>query len=270
MKHITATRKSTLIGLLGGALILIIAAVVSHQQFGALFNLPGLLLVVGGTLMATLVSRPARDVLRVLKSLRTLMHDEDISAERETSQLLEVAQWHRAGNIAAAERAIERVGDPLLRTGAQLVVDREPIDDIVKVMQWRVAGERAREQGDAHILRSMATFAPAFGMLGTLFSLIHMLGNLGHADIGALGVTMSFALTTTLYGLIMANMVFKPLAIKMERRGHHRALLRNMLVEGIVLLHQRRHPAVIREALDSYRLQQQGGVYAPATLLRAA
>lgn len=270
MKSITGTRKSTLFGLLGGGLILITAAVVSHQQFGALFNLPGLLLVVGGTFAATLVSRPARDVLRVLKSLRNLMHDEDVNADRELTQLLEVAQWHRAGNIAAAERSIERIGDPLLRTGAQLVVDREPLDDVIKVMQWRVAGERAREQGDAQILRTMANFAPAFGMLGTLFSLIHMLGNLGHADLGALGVTMSFALTTTLYGLIMANMVFKPLAIKMERRIHHRVLLMNMIVEGIVLLHERRHPAVIREALDTYMLQQRSHMQAPATLLRAA
>lgn len=270
MKTITPGRNSTVIGLLGGALTLIVAALVSHQRLSALCNVAGLILVVGGTLTATLVSRPLHDVLRVFRSLRTLMHDRDLNVDRQLAQLLEVAQWRRAGNIAAAERAIERMGDPLLRTGVQLVVDREPIDDVVKVMQWRVDGERARGQRDAQILRTMAAFAPAFGMLGTLFSLIHLLDGLGHADLATLGVTMSFALTTTLYGLILANMVFKPLAIKMERRVHHRILLMNMIVEGVILLHQRRHPEVIREALASYMLQQRNHDAGPTAVLRAA
>jgi chemotaxis protein MotA len=270
MHRMTATRKSTLIGLLGGLMILAVTATVSHEHLATLFNLPGLLMVLGGTLAATLVSRPAGDVVRVLKSLRTLLHDHDVSIDDELNQLLNVAHWHRAGNITAAEQAVDQVGDPLLRTGAQLVIDREPLDDIVKVMQWRVAAVRSKEQGDAHILRTLATFAPAFGMLGTLFGLIQMLGNLGQAALPVIGQTMSFALITTLYGLVLANMVFKPLAIKMEQRIQHRVMVMNMIVEGIVLLYQRRHPMVIREALTTYVLQQQDAAPVAPSMLKAA
>jgi len=257
MKRFLETRHSTLIGLAGGALVLVLTAAVSDPHPAGLFNLPGLLTVLGGTLAATVVSRPARDVLRVLKSLGGLMRDAPVDMDTEMSQLLEVAHWYRAGHVRVAEQAVDRVANPFLRTGARLVVDCEPLDDVTKVLQWRVAALRTRERGDIQILRTMAMFAPAFGMLGTLFGLVEMLGNLGHTGLSALGTTMSFALITTLYGIVLANAVLKPLAIKMEQRARHRILIMNVLLEGIVLLYQRRHPAMIREAMTAYMRQHQ-------------
>ncbi len=262
MRQISMMGKSSLLGLFGGASVLAVAATVSHQHLSGLFNFAGLFMVAGGTLAATLVSRPARDVLRVLRGLPKLMHDENIRVDADIDQLLNVAQWHRIGNIAATERAIEHVGNPLLRAGAQLVVDRQPIEDIIKLMQWRLAAIRTRDLGDAQILRSMATFAPAFGMLGTLFGLIQMLGGLESAALSQIGTTMSFALVTTLYGLVLANMALKPLAIKMERRVQQRLVIMNVFVEGVVLLHERRHPTVMREALAAYLMQHQHHMHA--------
>jgi chemotaxis protein MotA len=270
MEYITASRKSTLIGLVGCVVVLAVTALTSHQHILNLINLPGLVMVLGGTLTATLVSRPARDVLRVVKSLRTLVHDDDLDINDEMTHLLTIAYWYRAGNLAAVEQALEQVANPLLRTGAQLVIDRDPIQDIVKVMQWRIAGVQSREQGDAQILRTMATFAPVFGMLGTLFGLIQLLGTLGHVELAQIGASMSFALITTLYGLILANMIFKPLAMKMEQRIRHRLTVMNVIVEGVILLHQRRHPFLIKEALATYMLQHQGAAAVPGTLPKAA
>ena len=249
MKYFTETRKSTLIGLLGGIVVLVASALIGHQDMLALFNLPGLIMVLGGTLMATFVSRPVRDVIGTFKALRKLMHDDNIDVEAEVNHLLNIAHWYRIGNIYAAEQAIAQVDNELLRTGAQLVIDQEPIHDIVKTLQWRIAGVRAKEQGDANILRTMASFAPAFGMLGTLFGLMQMLNNLGDAGLSSIGASMSFALITTLYGLVLANMLFKPLAMKMERRAQQHIMGMNFVLEGIMLLHQRRHPMIIKEAL---------------------
>jgi len=270
MKRFFDTRKSTLLGLLSGVCILAGTAYIAHQGFIDLFNLPGLMLVLGGTLAATLVSRPLHDVARALKSMPTLMHDDHIRIDSEIPHLLDIAYWYRAGNIEAAEEAISRVDNPLLRIGAQLVIDREPIEDIVKVLQWRIAGIRDQEQSEAHILRIMGTFAPAFGMLGTLFGLVQMLNGLGQASLSQVGVTMSFALITTLYGLVLANVIFKPLAMKMERRIQHRILSMNFILEGVVLLHQRRHPIVIKETLEIYLSQLQANPHAPFSLARAA
>lgn len=257
MYRILHTGKSTQIGLLAGAALLVLAVSLSQTNWLALLNLPGLVLVVGGTFAATLVARPLRDVVRVLRSIPALTHDHALRIDADIEQLLEVAHWHRAGRIGPAEQAAAKVAHPIVRDGAQLVLDREPLEHVVKTLQWRIAAMRNSESADAHILRTMATFAPAFGMLGTLFGLIQMLGNLGTAGLPQLGATMSFALITTLYGLVLANLLFKPLAIKAEQRVHNRTLAMNVLLEGVVLLHQRRHPSVIREALNTYIAQQQ-------------
>jgi chemotaxis protein MotA len=262
--------RSTLIGLLGGLLVLAASTLLAHLDLPALLNLPGLIMVVGGTLTATVVSRPLREVLAVFKGLRRMLRDEPIDVEKEVGHLLNIAHWYRLGNLAAAEQEIARVNDPLLRTGAQLVLDQEPIHDIVKTLQWRITGVRAREHGEANILRTMANFAPAFGMLGTLFGLMQMLNGLGHAGLTQIGASMSFALITTLYGLVLANMVFKPLAMKLERRTQQRVLAMNFILEGILLLHQRRHPTVINEALGMYLSQLEHPHGSPPALAKAA
>ena len=156
MKRFIETRKSTLLGLLGGVSILVVMAYLARSGIVALFNLPGLIMVLGGTLAATLVSRPLQDVVKTIKSLPRLMHDEQIRINAEIPHLLDIAYWYRAGNMAAAERAIAAVENPLLRIGAQLVIDQEPIHDIVKVLQWRIAGIRDQEQTQAHILRRVS------------------------------------------------------------------------------------------------------------------
>jgi len=270
MKGIIDTRRSTLLGLIGGVSILAVMGYIARSGLIALFNFPGLLMVLGGTLAATLVSRPLQDVVKTIKSLPRLMHDERVNIDVEVPHLLDIAYWYRAGNIEAAEQAIDQVKNPLLRIGAQLVIDQEPINDIVKVLQWRIAGIRDQEQSQAHILRIMATFAPAFGMLGTLFGLVQMLSGLGQESLSQVGVTMSFAMITTLYGLVLANVLFKPLAMKMERRTQQRIMEMNFMLEGIVLLHQRRHPMVIKESLEIFLGQLQGNPQTPVSLARAA
>lgn len=249
--------KSTVIGLVGGGGLVLGMMLLVPEHFGVFFNIPGLLVVLGGTFAATVVSRPIVDVVRVMRSLPDLATDDPETVEGEIEQLLRVAEWYRRGNLAAAERELTQVSNPFLRSGMQIVIDQGPLQDLTKVLQWRIAGVRLREHADAQILRTMAAFAPAFGMLGTLFGLVQMLSGLGHSGLQEIGATMAFAMSSTLYGILAANLVLKPLAIKMERRTQGRLVLMTMLQEGILLLYERRHPTLIRETLDAYLAHQQ-------------
>lgn len=253
--------KSTSLGLAAGGVLVLGMMLLTPQHIGVFFNIPGLLIVFGGTLAATVVSRPIADVVRVLRGLPDLATDEILTAEGEVEQLLRVAEWYRRGNLPAAERELNQVANPFLRSGMQMVIDQGPLQDLTKVLQWRIAGLRSREQADAQILRTMATLAPAFGMLGTLFGLVQMLSGLGHSGLQAIGASMAFAMSSTLYGILAANLVLKPLALKMERRTQQRLVLMSMLQEGILLLYDRRHPTLIRETLDAYLAHQQEPSY---------
>jgi chemotaxis protein MotA len=255
--RLDTARRSTLIGLSAGGLLVVVMLLLSPNQIGLFVNVPGLLIVVVGTLAATIVSRPIPDVVRVLRSLRRLTDDAPLRLDHELEQLLRVAEYYRHGYVRAAEQEVERVSNPFLRTGLQLVIDRGPLQDLNKVLHWRIAGLRQREQADAQIVRMMATLTPAFGMVGTLFGLVHMLSGLGTSGLPQIGASMAFAMSSTLYGILIANLILKPLAVKMERRTQQRLVLMQMLHEGILMLYEKRHPTLIREALEAYLAHQQ-------------
>ncbi|MBI5040251.1 MAG: MotA/TolQ/ExbB proton channel family protein [Gammaproteobacteria bacterium] len=250
----TAIRQSTVIGLAGGMLLLVGMMVMSPEHIGIFFNIPGLLMVIGGTFAATIVSRPIRDVQAVVRIIPELLHDDVAPSGVEVPQLLRFAENFRMGNLRTAERDLTGIEEPFLHAGLRMVIDGCQPQDLHKALQWRMAGLRAREQGQAHILRTMAVFAPAFGMLGTLFGLMQMLSALGDSGLAEIGSSMAFAMITTLYGLVASNLFFKPLAIKFERRTHQRLLRMSMLMEGILLAYEKRHPMLIKEALEAFEL----------------
>ncbi len=83
-------------------------------------------------------------------------------------------------------------------------------------LQWRTANIKEEDKAEIRVLQSMIGFAPAFGMLGTLFGLMSLLFRLGESGLAEIGVSMGFAMITTVYGLVLSNLIIKPLAIKME------------------------------------------------------
>lgn len=266
-----AMRQSTVIGLAGGTLLLVGMMVMSPEHIGIFFNLPGLLMVVGGTLAATIVSRPIRDVRAVMRIIPELLHDEPAQNGVEVNQLLRFTDAYRMGNLRGAERELSSIEEPFLQAGLRMVVDGCQPQDLSKALQRRMSGLRAREQGQAHILRTMAVLAPAFGMLGTLFGLMQMLSGLGNSGLGDIGSSMAFAMITTLYGLVASNLFCKPLAIKLERRTHQRLLHMSMLMEGMLLAYEKRHPTLIRDALEAFDLHHDATPAQPGylTLVRA-
>ncbi|MCP4040557.1 MAG: chemotaxis protein MotA, partial [Gammaproteobacteria bacterium] len=132
------------------------------------------------------------------------------------------------------------------------VLDRVPVNEISDLLQWRMLKVKQKENADAQIFHSMAAFAPAFGMVGTLLGLINMLNVMTSQGFDQVASSMGIALITTFYGIVLANLIFKPIAIKLEQRTEKRLMLMNMVLEGIILLGQRRTPAFIRETLKSF------------------
>ena len=202
--------QSTVIGLLGGAIVLIGMLIMAPVNASAFFNIPGLIVVIGGTFAATCISRPFRDVYRTLRNLPQLFREEVSTLETDVGQLLQFATRYRHGNLRAAERELANIDNPFLYTGLRRVIDRGSLEDLRNALQWRISGLRSREQGRVQILQSMSVFAPAFGMLGTLFGLVHMLSALGSSGLDEIGGTMAFAMITTVYGIVASNLFFKP------------------------------------------------------------
>ncbi len=242
---------STLVGMISAAAI-IGGVLLMADEPGMFLNLPGLLIVVGGTLAATVFSYPLSEVTKVFSSLRVLLRNEDLSAFKEAEEIVRAARLLASRKIPDAETLVENSNNPFLRTGIQLVLDRVPVSEISDLLQWRMLKVKQKENADAQIFHSMAAFAPAFGMVGTLLGLINMLNVMTSQGFDQVASSMGIALITTFYGIVLANLIFKPIAIKLEQRTEKRLMLMNMVLEGIILLGQRRTPAFIRETLKSF------------------
>lgn len=224
----------------------------SADNAGMFFDLPSLLLVLVGTLAATFISYPLAEVIRILKLIGTIMRNERLYTQRDIDDLIQISRIWMTGNIRAVETALAKVSNPFLRTGVQLVIDHASEDDIIELMQWRISRLRAKEHAEAQLFRVMASYAPAFGMMGTLIGLVNLMFMLGDGDITAIGQHMAFALITTFYGILLANLLFKPVAVKLERRTEQRVALMNMVMQGVSMMAQKRSPAMMQETLHSF------------------
>ena len=212
-------------------------------------NPTGLVIVAGGDFCVALLAFRFSEIQAAFGALFSIFRTES-SIESDIVAMIEVARLLRERRLPEADARVQNLRSPFLRLGLQLVVDGAPLDDIHHVLNWRVQKLAEHEMGEAKLFRTLATFSPAFGLLGTLTGMVGMLKQLGAGDIGKIGASMAVAMLATLYGLIAANLVFKPIAIKLEQRTARRVAQLNILLEGIVLTQLGRSPTLIADQME--------------------
>ena len=252
---------STLIGAAVGLFTVVIVVALAATDPGLYVNLPGLAIVLGGTCAALFIAYPLSEVVRIFKLVRTVFRNDQHDQQRDIDELVAMAQLWMNTDVRKVEAELKKVSNPFLRTGVQLIIDNTPEDQIIELLQWRVARLRAREQAEAQMFRVMATFAPAFGMLGTLVGLINLMSVLGDGSIQVIGQQLAIGLMTTFYGILLANLVCKPIALKLERRTARRVESMNMVLQGIAMMCEKRGPAVVRETLNSFVMHVEDEIY---------
>lgn len=226
----------------------------SGGDAGFFYNQEGLIIVGGGVTCVALLAFRGDEIGAALGAVASVFRRPG-GTERDVAELVEVGKLLYGKQIQAADERVRKVSSPFLRLGMQMVVDGASLDDLMHIMNWRIQKMVEAEQAKSRFFRVLASFAPAFGLLGTLAGMVGMLKQLGSGDIGLIGSSMAVAMLATLYGLILANLVFKPMAIKLEQRTTEQVAQMNVLLEGIVLAHLGRSPSVIQETLDTYLLE---------------
>ncbi len=252
MQKIRFMNPSTLIGIVASVLLLGVVLFFSAEDPALFIDLPSLAIVLVGTLAATFISYPLSEVVRIFGLIRTVVRNEHLYTANDIEDLVAISRIWMNGDIRAVEEALETVSNPFLKTGVQLVIDMTPEEDILDLLAWRISRLRAKEHAEAQLFRMMANYAPAFGMVGTLIGLVNLLFLLGDGDMTSIGQHMALALMTTFYGVLLANLLFKPVAVKLERRTEQRVALMNMVLQGISMMCKKRSPTLMRETLNSF------------------
>jgi len=258
------TDLGTIIGLLTGSGIIVIGILTGGGELYWFFNLNSLLIVVGGTFAATMVNLPLKAVKNSFSILKNVLKGEDYDYAGIIEEVVQKATKARKDGLLSLEADLGSMRDGFFKNGIELAINERDAKRLRTFLNLEMNNINSRHIAGQELFLYMASYAPAFGMLGTVLGLIIMMKNfttVGNELIGSFSVAerfaellggMGLALITTFYGVFFANMIFLPIGGKLKRRSENELMLKSIVVEGIISIHAREHPMLIREKLMTF------------------
>lgn len=238
---------ATLIGILG-AVGLVIMSMFMSGEIGMFVNAPSLVIVVGGSTFAVMAKFGLGQFLGALKVASKSFFNKIDDPLDLIDEVVVLADAARKGGLLSLEG--KEVSNAFLQKGIQLLVDgHDP--EVVRAMlsKDRSLADRRHSVGSS-IFSSLGDVAPAMGMIGTLIGLVAMLANMD--DPKAIGPAMAVALLTTLYGALLANAVFLPIADKLRLRSEEEYLIKSMIIDALLAIQNGQNPRIIDSMLRTY------------------
>jgi chemotaxis protein MotA len=244
-----SVEKTTVLGIISGVLFIVISILLDGDLLPYI-NIPSVFIVVGGVLASTVVAYPMKMLTGLIKVIRKAFVQHEVDLNVDVEMVIRIANIARREGILALENVVSEENDPFLQKGIMLIVDGTDPELVRSIMETDLALIKERHAQGQAVLYTMSAFSPAYGMIGTLIGLINMLRNLSDTD--KLGPSMAVALITTLYGVVLANLVFTPLAKKLKFQGDEECLRKELLLEGMLSIQDGENPRIIREKLNAF------------------
>ena len=239
-------------GTVGVVLVFIFGVVTPDflmENLPYMWNAPSLIIVLFGTLVATLGSYPMDMFLNVGSSIGRVYKAKDIPLIETLVIIVDVAKVARK-NVLAIEDSLPSIENEFLRNGLRLVVDRVDRELIVDIMSAEMKYKAKTKLMDQLVIKQMSSLSPAFGMIGTLVGLVIMLQNLD--DPSSIGPNMSVALITTLYGSLFSSGIFVPWSNSLETANTNETVLDEMVRDGVLFIEKNERAEFIEQDLMNY------------------
>ncbi|QXC56829.1 flagellar motor protein PomA [Vibrio mimicus] len=238
---------ATLIGLIGGV-VLILWSMVLGGSLMMFVDVVSIIIVVGGSVFVVLMKFEMGQFFGAGKiAAKAFMFKVD-TPEDLIAKIVEMADAARKGGFLALEEM--EIPNPFMQKGIDLLVDGHDADVVRATLQKDIALTDERHSKGTQVFRAFGDVAPAMGMIGTLVGLVAMLSNMD--DPKSIGPAMAVALLTTLYGAVMSNMIFFPIADKLALRRDQETLNRRLIMDGVLAIQDGQNPRVIDSYLKNY------------------
>ncbi|MEN8701333.1 flagellar motor protein MotP [Bacillus infantis] len=214
-----------------------------------------MLIVLGGLISGLLVSFPLRDIKHSFSVVRQSFSKDEKDLGEIIDVFVKLSDKARREGLLSLEPEIEQMEDPFVRKGVLLAVDGLEPDVINDIMNAEITAMEERHRKGRSILDKAGEYAPAWGMIGTLIGLVLMLKNLN--DPASLGPNMAIALLTTLYGSLLANLVFLPMSAKLLLKTEKEVFLKQIIIEGVLGVQAGQNPRLLEEKLGAFLSAQE-------------
>lgn len=238
---------ASLIGIISG-LSLIIGAIFLGGDFQNFVNVQGMMIVLGGTLAATLITFQFKDVIAAVVAAFFVFSEKKSDPNDMVETMIELCTISRRQGLIALSRL--EIEDDLLRKACNLIADGSKEDLIRDTLNIEIESMKQRHYVVQDVFRKMALYAPSFGMMGTLIGLIQMMRQLSNPE--TIGPSMAVALLTTFYGMFLATLIFLPIAGKLKDRTLMEVINLEIIFEGAISILEDNNPVFVYEKLSSY------------------
>ena len=244
--------------------IIISDSIFRWEQLVWFFQWQSVFIVLGGVLSATLVNYPLKAVLNLGSVFSNVVRSENFDFGNIIEKIVKLAEKSRKDGLLSLEADLDSIDSVFLRNGIELAINERDSSRLRTFLTMDLNNISTRHLGGQEIILYMAAYAPAFGMLGTVLGLIVMMNKFqmgGEVSTVEFSVATKFtelltgmgtALITTFYGVLLANMMFLPIAGKLKRMSENELMLKSIVLEGIISIHGREHPILIREKLMTF------------------
>lgn len=242
---------TTILGIVGGFVLIVYG--IGFTSIGNFIDPNSIFIVLGGTIAGLVASYPVRVLKLVPKAFVNTVKPKNYDVMKSIEQLQEMAIIARKNGLLALEDKANEAEDPFFKQGLMLIVDATAPEKVRELMNTDLENIQDRHGEIVEFFEKAGAYAPGFGLVGTLIGLINMLKSMNMAD-GADGLanSMGIAMITTFYGSILSNLVFLPIAKKLQVRNEEEALCKRVIIEGILSIQAGENPTFLKEKLITF------------------
>lgn len=240
----------TILGLAMGFGAVIGGQVLEGGSLHSITQFTAAIIVFGGTIGAVLVNYPMSTFLLALKNAKMALLNTKADPKKLIKELSELAAVARKDGLLALEGRIKKVEDPFLKKGLQLVVDGTEPKLTREILEIEITYSEEYHHASAKVFESAGGYSPTIGILGAVLGLIHVMENL--ADPTKLGSGIAVAFVATVYGVGSANLVYLPLAGKLKFKMREEAIIKELIIEGLISLSEGENPRRVEEKLAGF------------------
>ncbi len=217
---------------------------------GQYINVPSLIIVFGGTVGASLMTTDMATAKSLPHMLKIAFFKHKLESEKVIEELVGYAEKARRDGILSLDKELKNIDDAFMHKAVQLLVDGTAPELIRDILETEIIFLEQRHNNGIKLFSVAGALAPAFGFLGTLIGLIAMLVKMNDPE--TLGPAMAVALVTTLYGVILSNMLFIPLGEKLKSRNEEEIKAKEMIIEGIMSIQSGDNPRIVADKLNTF------------------
>lgn len=237
-------------GIAAGLGLVFFGIISGGAGIGDFMDSASILIVIGGGIAATFVQMPLSTMLGLGSVFQKALKNPEFNTGQIIDKVIELANVARREGLLALEEAVDEVNDEFLKKGVMLIVDGTDPEMVKNILETELSNMIDRHASGRETFEVLGSLMPAFGMIGTLVGLVAMLNAL--SDPSAIGPKMAVALLTTFYGSLFANLIWIPIAGKLKIKSNEEALVKQVMIEGLLSIQAGENPRIIEEKLKAF------------------